>query len=208
MRNSSRKFLGGSIAVAMLGAAAAMVTAVAQADASGVERASATMHAEAVNRPTVRAHARWETSRAWIPSSIGELNRASARAVIAIVAEDSSREMVNGIPFTIHTVKVEKTLKGAPATTLKVRELGDGLEPTSLQPGTKHVLFLSPFEMTRGESTGQFVVTAQLSGDYLIDSSVSKSPSLAQAVRVDPDAPELPVRVSVSELAAAAGPVS
>lgn len=202
MKNTGARLLGVASGAVLVCTAAAVAFSVGQHEGAAAEK-STVVTKPMPSTSNVRTHARWETSRAWIPRSLGELNRASTTAVLATVSPDAAQEVVNGVPFTIRSVKVDKALRGSAATTLRVRELGDGLEPTSLQPGTKHVLFLSPFEMTRGQATDQYVVTAQYSGDYRIDST-SRTPGEATATRVDPDAPGLPAQASVTALTAAA----
>lgn len=151
----------------------------------------------------LRTQARWHASRAWVPANLSELNEASAMVITGDVTGTARTVTVNGVPFTIHTVRVQQTHTGRSTATVQVRELGDGREPTSLVPGTTHVLHLAPFEMTRGTPTGEFVIAGGFAGDYRVDTTSGKG-AAAVATRVDPDAPGLPATTTVGQLLGAA----
>lgn len=133
-----------------------------------------------------------EVSRPFVPSSVGELAKSSQLIVVGTPVDDSRVEVINGVPFTVRDVVVESKVKGPKVTRVTVREFGDGSLSTSLVPGQKSVLFLQPFEFTRGKPTGEWVVTGLVSGIYRVEDGM--------AHRVDPDAPGLPTRISVGDL--------
>lgn len=136
-------------------------------------------------------------SRVFVPSSVTEMTEKSHLVVIGTPVSESRTEMVHGVPFTVRDVVVESQVKGPRVSRVTVREFGDGRLETSLVPGQKAVLFLSPFEFTRGRATGQWVVTGQHSGFYRVEADM--------AYRVDPEATGLPARIAVAELVERAG---
>lgn len=187
MRISSPAVVSLSL-VAMLGLAGC-----ASQPSSAASKAAAPASAPSA----VRTSPAWPTSRAATPRSFPELMRGSDLVVTGTVAEGAGRESVHGVPFTIRTVTVDGSWKGRPPATVKVRELGDGLEPTSLQPGSRHVLFLQRFEFTRGAPTDQYVIVGAFTGDYRIEPD-------GTAARVDPEGADLPARTTLAQIAAAA----
>jgi hypothetical protein len=102
-------------------------------------------------------------SRATDYQTLDQLRLAST-SVVKVVAGAATVETLHGIDFTVTTAEVVEVLSGEVLTdTIAIRQLGSDQivsRETSerLAAGAEYVVFVKPFEMTRGVPTGQYVV--------------------------------------------------
>jgi hypothetical protein len=106
-------------------------------------------------------------------SSLRSLAGASDAIVVA-TARSSTTSDEGGIPVTVTSVDVARTLRGSVAgTTIPIHQLGapgDALEGVPvLQSGKTYLLFLTRFHYVPGDDTGQYVATGNPAGIFLQD---------------------------------------
>ncbi|MBT2501226.1 hypothetical protein [Curtobacterium sp. ISL-83] len=88
----------------------------------------------------------------------------AATVVLHGVAGSSHVESIGDVPFTVTTVSVTDVVSGdEPGPTVDVRQFGDANNTSDelaslLQAGKDYLLYLQPFELEPGESTGQYVI--------------------------------------------------
>jgi hypothetical protein len=105
--------------------------------------------------------------------SLEELKRDST-VVVRATAGDATVESLNGIPVTITTVKVSDTRWGKlTSKTLSVLQVGDDSVLSDdfaqvLKKGAEYIMFLKPYHLVPGDSTGRYIVTGD-QGVYALD---------------------------------------
>lgn len=146
--------------------------------------------------PTI--HVGEETNRAKRYRSISELNTDS-EAVVIVTATDSARtKKINKTPVTLQTVTVVQLLRGNLSGDIIVRASGATSDGTGLTPGKDYLLFLSPFEASRGTPLhGQWIGTGGPAGTFMIDGD--------DVVKTDTDSPDIPERTALTEVEELAG---
>ena len=144
-----------------------------------------------------------EASRAHYYSSVTELGRDSTLVAMIRPTGQTTVEQIGGIPFTISTVAVQRTIKGrSSSTTLRLRETGSNTTVGDVDPlvskGRTYVAFMQPFELTPGKATGQWVLTGAGAGLFSLTGSTM--------TKLDPESPQIPSTLSADMVASGLRP--
>jgi len=134
-----------------------------------------------------------DASRIKAYETIGALT-ADAPLVAYVTATGQTKTiLVNGLPFTTRQVTVDRVVRGsAPSPTIAVRELGRPGDDTALVSGKRYLVFVAPFEMNRGESTGEWIVVGVYAGIWPVSADT--------VTRLDPESNDLPSELTVAEM--------
>lgn len=174
-------------------------------------------HARPPQVPRSRYQVHVEADAATSYASLAQL-RGDANSVVLLRPTTSSRvESVNGNPFTITTVSVEKTISGSPvAANVELRQLGSGNtsgDSFVVSAGRPYVAYVTPFEFIPGQPVGNEYVI--IGGDQgLFEGSAAPvtdvmnrafDPTARAFARVDGSASALPDRISVHDAGASTG---
>ena len=130
-------------------------------------------------------------------SSLHSLASASDAVVVATATSRATTSDESGIPVTVTSVDVVRTLRGSVAgTSIPIHQLGapgDALEGVPvLQSGKTYLLFLTAFHYVPGDDTGQYVATGNPAGVFLQDGS--------KYLRLDPQSTSLPSSTDESQV--------
>jgi hypothetical protein len=137
-------------------------------------------------------------------STLAQLRRASSSVAVVRPTGRTVVRKVGGVPFTISTVGVVETVRGAPLpATLDVRQTGTAATTLDscgalVSPGHVYIAYLSPFRLRhRGPVVrGQYSATGLFQHD---GSAVPRDPSDRSFTDVSPGAgAALPGRISIS----------
>lgn len=152
----------------------------------------------ASDHPNAASHGKqqhFDVSHSQRYASMSSLSGDSTLVVVG-VAGASHVEELNGIPFTVTNVSVSQSGSAQTPATVQVRQTGTAdvtpAESTSssvLQSGQTYLLYLKPFELNPGVSTGQYVIVGdegiwQKSKDSSTFSIAVTGTSLPQSVSV------------------------
>lgn len=144
-----------------------------------------------------------EASRAKSYHSISQLARDSTAVVRAQASNRFSVEVIDQVPFTVTTMLVTEVLRGSVnGRTIQLRQLGGPEarlvgDPGIVTPNSAYLLFVMPFELKRGQTTGQYVVVGGSAGLFQDRNGIFE--------RLDKESTDLPPMVSLEALRAMLG---
>ena len=163
---------------------------------------SADSQAAAPAQPSAAVVKRIELSRAKSYTGLDQLAKDSTVVARVKATGVKSVETVNGIQFTITTVKVAKAFRGTTTgAELQVRQVGgptidvSGEVPDLLSADTDYLLFLNAFR-NPGIVAGQYVITG--------DAGMFRTHGSGTFERSDPLSTQLPTNIGEGAVASAA----
>ena len=155
------------------------------------------------NASATRSQRTIEVSRVKAYHSIAELSK-DADLVVQVTPTGSRTVEVSpsGLPSTIAIVTVTRVLKGSlnGATTIKIRQIGDGVTAVSdgaplMKDAASYLVFAQQFTYGPDQATDQFVVVGVGAGLFAVDHGI--------LVSMDPLSPDLPKGLTIAQMEAA-----
>ena len=138
-------------------------------------------------------------------TSLAQLRQDATWVALVRATGKSVTTTVGGVPYTISTVAVLKTVSGPPLpATIGLRQLGkvgnsQGL-PVVSAIGT-YIGYIQQFKDLSGVVAGQYVVIGGTQGLFYDASGAPTNPKLAAFARVNQDAIGLPAAISLAQAA-------